>query len=428
MLTSDALDVLTLDSVRGDGEHDDAAGIQEALNQARVVYLPHTPQGYLIASTLKLGSGQTLIADPQATIRMADHAHAHMVENSDQAAAEGAWQEGITVIGGIWDGNNEHQTCYYHETARYEEGFYGDGQRAYDPDEYLGMIFQFDRVRRLTIRGCTLKDPEMFAVQIGNVEDFLIEDIDFDFNMATFNMDGIHVHGNSRRGLIRNIRGSTNDDMIALNADDGPLCEIARGPIEDIVVDGIFAGDRCLTGVRLLSCGSDVRRIRISNVFGRFMCSGVYFSHHNVHPGERSLFEDIAIDGLWFTRCRERVTPSIPQHVEDRYPRDPVWVAPTTRVTSLTIRNLHRREEAEDACPGTIRLHEGALVDFLDISASSIVNTGGSIGLLENAGGEIGHLSISGAHVESAQAGGAYVVRNDGAIRSRAVTGTWASP
>ena len=216
--------------------------------------------------------------------------------------------------------------------------------------------------------------------------------------------------------------------MIALNADDGPLCEISRGPIEDIVVDGIFAGDRCLTGVRLLSCGSVVRRIRISNVFGRFKCSGVYFSHHNVHKGEPSLFEDIAVDGLWFTRCREPVTPALPQEVEDLYERDPVWVAPTTRVTNLTIRNLHRREDAEDACPATVRLHEGARVDFLDISASSVVNTGGPIGLVENAGGEIGHLSINGVRVESSQVGGAFVVRDEGVIRSRSVSGESASP
>ena len=210
--------------------------------------------------------------------------------------------------------------------------------------------------------------------------------------------------------------------MIALNADDGPLCEISRGPIEDIVVDGIFAGDHCLTGVRLLSCGSPVRRVRIANVFGRFKCSGVYFSHHNVHPGEPSLFEDMSIDGLWFSRCRERVTPALPQQVEDLYERDPVWVAPTTRVTSLTIRNLHRREDSADAGVGTVRVHEGARVDFLDISGSYLTNTGGPIGLVENLG-HIGHLSVSGVRVESSQEDGAFLVRNEGVISSSSIQG-----
>lgn len=419
---TDALNALTVDGVRADGQHDDADGLQKAIDNARTVHLPHTDGGYLISKTLKIGSGQTLIADRQARIRLADHSRgAHLVENSDQRE----WQDDISVIGGIWDGNNETQTCHYHETARYEEGFSGDGRIPYDPDAALGMIFQFDKVRRLVLRGCTFKDPEMFAVHMGNLEDFLVEDIHFDFNMKKFNMDGIHVHGNSRRGLIRNLHGSTNDDMVALNADDGPMCEIARGPIEDIVVDGLFAGDRGFTGVRLLSCGNPVRRVRISNVFGKFKLAGVYFSHHNVHPGEPSLFEDIIIDGLWFSRCRDKMTPALLPEIEKNYDdeRHPIWVAPTTQVTNLTVRSLNRRESHEDCCPATIRVFSGGKVDFLDVSATNLVNTAGSIGLLHN-DGEIGQLSIRGLHVESPDSEPTFDVQNGGTIDSTDIIGS----
>ena len=408
-----ALNALRTDGVHGDGQHDDTDGLQKALDSARIIYLPYTQGGYLISKVLRIGSGQTLIADPCVTIRLVDWCGARMLENSDQKQ----WQHDITVMGGIWDGNNEHQCGYYHETARYDEGFYGDNRQPYDPARYCGMLFRFDKVRRLTLRGITFKDPDTFAVLIGNMEDFVIEDIRFDFNMKKFNMDGIHVAGNSRRGLIRNIHGGTNDDMVALNADDAPLFELASGVIEDVVVDGLFAGDRCFTGVRMLSCGHPVRRVRISNVFGRFTLAGVYFSHHNVHPGEPSLFEDISLDGLCFTRCREPITPSIPPEVEKNYEpeRYPIWVAPTTRVTNLSVSNLSRRETQEDFCPATIKLHKDAKVDFLNVSAAYLVNTGGSIGLLHNEG-EIGQLSVCGLRAKCPSRGAAFLVQNDGTI------------
>lgn len=406
-----ALNVLTIPGVKGNGENDDSAGIQRALNRSRIVYLPYTLKGYSVSKTLQLHSGQTLIADPCATIKAADWCRAHLLTNS----AEEDWQHDITVIGGIWDGNNLHQSCYYHDTARYDEGYSGDGRKPYDPNEYMGMLFRFSKVKRLTIRQATFKDPEMYAVQIGNIEDFLIENIRFDYNMKKFNMDGIHVHGNSRNGLIRNIHGSTNDDMVALNADDCPVTEMSRGPIEDIVIEGLYAHERCLTGVRMLSCGNPVRRVRVSNVFGSFKCSGIYFSHHNVHPGEASTFEDIAVDGLWFSRCHERMCPPLSDEVEKIYVRDPIWVAPTTRVSSLTLRNLHRHETQADPAPAMINIYPKGRVDFLDVSASHLVTTSGTVGLLRNQG-VIGVLSLRGVHVEPSPGGDNFTVWNQGKV------------
>jgi hypothetical protein len=87
---------------------------------------------YLIRSPLRLHSGQTLTADRNALIRLADHAHAHMLTNADQARGN----ERITVTGGIWDGNNLHQTCEYHQNG-------GQWRVPYDPARYLGVIRQW---------------------------------------------------------------------------------------------------------------------------------------------------------------------------------------------------------------------------------------------------------------------------------------------
>ena len=47
---------------------------------------------------------------------------------------------------------------------------------------------------------------------------------DPDCNDRTPNQDGLHIDGSARDGLIRNLRGHTNDDLVALNRVDGADC------------------------------------------------------------------------------------------------------------------------------------------------------------------------------------------------------------
>ena len=82
--------------------------------------------------------------------------------------------------------------------------------------------------------------------------------------------------------MVKNIRalskGQTNDDMIALNADDyvlrvenrGKVC----GDIEDISFENIFAED-CHTVIRFLTETSAIRNIRFKNVFGGYRCNAI---------------------------------------------------------------------------------------------------------------------------------------------------------
>jgi polygalacturonase len=62
---------------------------------------------------------------------------------------------------------------------------------------------RFNNVKNLSLRGLTLKDPVTFGMQLGNLRQFTIEDITFDYNLKRSNMDGVHVHGNSRWGRSR---------------------------------------------------------------------------------------------------------------------------------------------------------------------------------------------------------------------------------
>jgi len=125
---------------------------------------------------------------------------------------------------------------------------------------YTGIAITFFNVSNLKIANLTIKNPITYAVKMNNINNFTIEDITFDFNYGNEfagNMDGIHLNGRCYFGVIRNIKGSCYDDMIALNADEG-----VPGTITDIQIDGIFADDSH-SAVRLLSADYPVERISI---------------------------------------------------------------------------------------------------------------------------------------------------------------------
>lgn len=100
---------------------------------------------------------------------------------------------------------------------------------------------------------------------------FVVEDIVFNqVRTASYsNKDGVHING-GKRGVIRNIYGTTDDDMIALNADEPS--EII-GPITDIVIDHVVtknsqaygATDSTYRGIRILSRTSLIDNITIKN-------------------------------------------------------------------------------------------------------------------------------------------------------------------
>lgn len=253
---------LTLDvkkcGVIGDGVADDTAAIQKALTGGqRTVVIP--PGTYKVTAALKVDSGTTIQADPNAIIRLADGADTNagvfLLTNRDPAGGNAY----ITVEGGIWDGNNEHN-------PRGRDG---------DPNGYTGTAINFVNVRHLALRNLTIRNPEAFSIRLGQVEDFVVEDIRFDHTVIRPNQDGVHVGGFCQRGVIRKLRAltprTTNDDMVALNADDATDRVInlgmKRGPIRDITVENLRAED-AYTFVRMLSFKELIENVTISDVSG----------------------------------------------------------------------------------------------------------------------------------------------------------------
>lgn len=354
-----------LPSTMGDGVHDDTAGIQAALDSGvAVVHLPTPPKRYLISRTLVIHSGQTLQAERDATIRLANNALVHMLTNAEHAKGD----RGISVIGGIWDGNNAHQSCEYHTTHRW--------QVPYDPERYLGVLIQFDNVTDLRIAHLTLKDPETFGIQAGNLRRFTIEDITFDYNLLRLNMDGVHLHGNCHQGRIVNLKGTTNDDLVALNADDGTMFEMSRGSITDVQIDGIWS-ENGYTAVRLLSAGSPIRRVRISNIYGSFRYYVTSFGNYTLHPGERSEISEVVIDGVYCAKPTEPLTRPLDSDEWGRHNCPLFWVESRTHVVNLHLANILRRESLENA-PPTIFVSSESAVEHLGIRDVSVTNQAGT--------------------------------------------------
>ncbi|MBE7043088.1 MAG: hypothetical protein E7399_06290 [Ruminococcaceae bacterium] len=338
----------------GDGITDDTAAIQALLDHAEeTIYLKNGT--YLISAPLKIKSNTHLSLSPNTVMKLADGANCAIIEN--ESLPQRGYDHNIIIEGGIWDGNNEHQVRGrpYPETC-------------YEEDYYYGIFMRFVGVKHFTIRNVTIKNPEAYAMLLCNAEHFCVDHITFDFNMLRPNMDGIHVQGTTRFGRISNIHGATYDDMVALNCDDGYVCEITRGVIEDVVVDGIFTEDG-YTAVRLLSCGSAMRNVTIRNVFGTYRLNVVCFTHYNIHPGEPIWFDNITLENIYASKSsnanitgRDFWEESIMEPLIESAPL--LWFAEGVSCGNVSISNVHRLENTVTKAP-TIQVDQNVSIERL---------------------------------------------------------------
>lgn len=246
----------------GDGLHDDYQAIQSALHSgAREVHIPIGT--YNISATLTVPSNVKVVADRCAHLLLRGNKRKQRGDFllSNDNTVEG--NENIEIIGGIWNG-----CCMDAEN---------DKPDLFDKKGYSGAVINFCGVKGLKLVDLSVKNSTTFFIRMSRVEDFWIENIDFSSDEFAYNQDGIHFGGNVRRGTVKNIRaltcGQTNDDMIALNADD---CvervenfDLSRAAIEDISFENIYA-ENCYTVVRVLSVTAPIKNIVIKNVYAGY--------------------------------------------------------------------------------------------------------------------------------------------------------------
>jgi len=328
----------------GNGINDDYPAIQEMLDSGMSeIVLPAPEKCYMISKTLKIHSNQCLKLGRTTTIMLTKMANCAMIENADFHH----YSENICIDGGIWDMNHNNQ--WPHPGAFPDENGLtmwdklGEDRwnldvvrkrTAHVEGVYTGMCMRFCRIKRFNLRNLTIKNPVVYAVQMGYIEDFTVSDIFFDFTEGSpkmWNMDGIHVEGHCKNGSILNLKGACHDDTVALTADDG-LC----GPIENILIDGIFANGSH-SAVRILSCCTPVKNVTIRNVFGSYYvyCIGLT-KFYGDEPG-RAQLHNIVIENV--SACSSVGTPDVEG---GKYPI--IWVENAVDVDCLKISDVYREE------------------------------------------------------------------------------------
>lgn len=275
---------------------DGLADLQWLLDRGGDVVFP--AGDYVVSKTLVVHGGTHLVCQEGFRARLADGANCAILANRLRGDSV---ESDISIRGGLWDGNNAHQ-----DRARYDESGYAPGLDFYDKPLKCGQLMVLSGIKGLSLCDMTFKDPQGYCLMLTDVEDFVVSNIVFDCNDKTRNEDGVHVNGYARHGRICGLRGHTNDDLVALNSDEGDW-RSTDNAIEDILIEDLDGGERGYTAVRLLSRDAQVRNVTIRNIHGKFQNNLVSFTHWAKEKYKSGMghFDNITIEDVTATSSRK---------------------------------------------------------------------------------------------------------------------------
>lgn len=370
-----------INTLYGDGIHDDYAAIQEMLDSSSgLVYLPEPEKNYVISKTLLIGSNTEFRLDRYTRVVLADNANCLMMENKNTVDGD----VNITINGGVWDMNHNNQwpnpghfpnpiTGLTLQQECANAGWTRD-KKQFAPF-YTGHCFRFNHIEHFTFKNITIVNPVVYGFQMAYTTHFLIENIDFDYTEGSpklWNMDGIHVEGGCKHGLIRNLHGACHDDTVAITTDDG-----LYGEISDITVDGVYA-DGCHSAVRLLSADLPLKNIHITNIYGTYYVYCITLSNYYYFEGKKGQYDNITIDNVYASFCAGTV--DVPGNYCALITLDR-----EVEVGNLSISNVHH-DETRCSQP-TLGICNGSIVHKLSIKDCTQKNlTDGRMPFFDNYG------------------------------------------
>ena len=138
------------------------------------------------------------------------------------------------------------------------------------------MGIKFLGVRGLTMRDMRLVNQRTFAGLFANWEHIVIENFAIDLldERDAQNQDGLHFWGPGRDLSIRNIRGGSGDDFMALAPDEHDF----KSDITDVLIDGVYL-ENADQGIRMLSRGpGKLDRVTVRNVYGTYKSCGFFIN------------------------------------------------------------------------------------------------------------------------------------------------------
>jgi hypothetical protein len=139
---------------------------------------------------------------------------------------------GIYIAGGTW-------TTLATMRGQSNGNTRGRSARTGDVPACHGVVL-LNNVCGAVVRNVTVRQAQAFGVHLSNCREFLVEGITFDDHRR----DGVHVNGPSAYGVIRNVRGVTHDDFVALNAWEWRNYAPTFGPIDHLLVEDVVGTNR----------------------------------------------------------------------------------------------------------------------------------------------------------------------------------------
>jgi len=252
-----------LDSdVYAGGGTDDTDALQAILDRApRLGRLHLVLDGAArISRTLKVHSNTTIeCPDKSCGLFLSDNANCSVICNAD-ADMETIRNRNITLLGGVYNNNSPGQVHHREEEAT------------------LHLIsnwvhaMEFYGVEQVILRDVTIANQRTFAMLMANWKFVTMDNIHIDRRERVDfqNQDGLHFWGPGRFLTLRDIRGNSGDDFIALAPDEHDQ----KSSIEDVLIQGVQLDDAD-QGIRLLVYGEGkLDRVIIRDITGTYRSYG----------------------------------------------------------------------------------------------------------------------------------------------------------
>jgi len=252
---------LNSDVYKGGGT-DDTTVLQAVLDRTPQLERLHLvlDGAALISKPLRIHSNTTIeCPDKSCGLFLADGSNSSVLRNAD-FDMKTIRDRNISILGGVYNNNSPGQV--HHREGEPEEGMISNWVFA----------MEFHGVENFLMRDVTIANQRTFALLMANWKHVVMENIHIDRReRADYqNQDGLHFWGPGRFLTLKNIRGNSGDDFIALAPDEHD----AKSSIEDVLIQGVHF-EEADQGIRMLVYGEGkLDRVIIRDVTGTYRSYG----------------------------------------------------------------------------------------------------------------------------------------------------------
>lgn len=316
---------------KADGTTNDTDILQAYLDSGQGIYI--FPKGNYSISGIDVNAYSTLYFEEGAVLVLRNNSDRSVLQNKNFSANT---DKNIEIYGIEIEGNEANQIK-------------NSVTVPYVGEPTVGL--RFFGVENLKIVGAKINKARTYGIWLSRIKNGVFNDIEFNQSLLTIdNQDGIHFNGLCYNLEISNIRGVTNDDMIALNANDVPQgVNVSFGEIKNAVIRDVIFNNN-LNGIRLLSAGNLLDQVYISNLSGNVRDNVIAISSYTLGTAN---FGSIVIDGV-------NVRTNTPYNVLGEYGG---YILVNDKIEYLKVSNVYR-ETGADARP-TVRIQSRADISKL---------------------------------------------------------------